>query len=303
MTEDIKRAVREGYGNVARAGLSSEQDSMQSIASAFGYSAEELASIPAAANMGLSCGNPTAMASLREGEVVVDLGSGGGLDVFLAAAKVGPSGRAIGIDMTPDMVSLARKNAADGGYDNVSFHLAEIEAMPIESNSVDCVISNCVLNLVPDKDAAIREIHRILKPGGRLAISDIALKKELPAAVSSQVAAWIGCITGAISIEDNERRLRAAGFEDVAIQDAGSDLNAYREAGSAACCGPAESASSCCAPSPAKSEASSCCGGDSASEPGASEEPTFHDTMDGLLDTFDVNEHAASVKIFAVKPR
>ena len=215
MTETISDAVRESYGNVARQGLGSHDEGIRNIANAFGYSEEELNSIPQESNMGLSCGNPVALASLREGETVVDLGSGGGLDVFLASKLVGDSGTAIGVDMTADMVSLARRNAASGGYENVKFYLAEIEAMPIPSNSVDCVISNCVLNLCEDKDAALREVFRILKPGGRLAISDIALKRELPDCVRDELAAWTGCIGGALTIEENRDKLLAAGFADV----------------------------------------------------------------------------------------
>ena len=281
MTDSIADAVRKGYGNVAQQGLGSHDDGVRSIANAFGYSDEELSSIPAESNMGLSCGNPVAIASIREGEVVVDLGSGGGLDVFLAARQVGPTGRAIGIDMTGDMISLARANARKGNYDNVSFHLAEIEAMPIPSRSVDCVISNCVLNLCEDKDAALAEVFRILKPGGRLAISDIALRKELPEHVAKEMSAWTGCIGGALTIEDNREKLLRAGFTDVAIQDAQADLNAYRAGGAAACCGPS---TSCCGPS---------------DEP---QEANFHDQMSALLDTIDANEYAASVKIFALKP-
>ncbi|MDC3378794.1 arsenite methyltransferase [Planctomycetota bacterium] len=320
MSESTKTAVRQGYGAVAQAGLSSDQAGIKSIANAFGYSDEELSSIPAEANMGLSCGNPTAMASIREGETVVDLGSGGGLDVFLASKKVGPTGKAIGIDMTGDMISLARKNAAKGGYENVKFYLGEIEAMPLPDDSVDCVISNCVLNLCPDKDAALKEIYRILKPGGRLAVSDIALKQALPEAVASEVAAWTGCIAGALTIDENRAALDAAGFGQVDIQDAGSDLNAYRDGGSAACCGPESSAdmsgvtqsaeaapeaSSCCAPAPAVVEETSCCAPaaeEATPATSAPEEPAYHDTMGALLDTFDVNAYAASVKIFAVKP-
>jgi len=281
MTDSIADAVRKGYGNVAQQGLGSHDDGVRSIANAFGYSDEELGSIPAESNMGLSCGNPLAMASIREGEVVVDLGSGGGLDVFLAARQVGPSGRAIGIDMTGDMISLARANARKGNYDNVSFHLAEIEAMPIPSRSVDCVISNCVLNLCEDKDAALAEVFRILKPGGRLAISDIALRKELPEHVAKEMSAWTGCIGGALTIEDNREKLLRAGFAEVAIQDSHADLNAYRAGGAAACCGPS---TDCCGPS---------------DEP---QEANFHDQMSALLDTIDANEYAASVKIFALKP-
>src|SRR4029434_2503838 len=150
--------------------------------------------------MGLSCGNPTAMANLRAGEVVVDLGSGGGLDVFLAAGKVGPTGKAIGIDMTPEMIELARRNAAkanDGkGYANVEFHLATIDKLPLLDSSVDCVISNCVINLAPDKPAVFREIARVLKPGGRLAVSDIALKQPLPPEIGKDLMAYVGCIAG-----------------------------------------------------------------------------------------------------------
>jgi SAM-dependent methyltransferase len=179
------------------------------------------------------------------------------------------------------MISLARANARKGNYDNVSFHLAEIEAMPIPSRSVDCVISNCVLNLCEDKDAALAEVFRILKPGGRLAISDIALRKELPEHVAKEMSAWTGCIGGALTIEDNREKLLRAGFTDVAIQDAQADLNAYRAGGAAACCGPS---TDCCGPS---------------DEP---QEANFHDQMSALLDTIDANEYAASVKIFALKP-
>jgi arsenite methyltransferase len=287
MSNTVSDAVRESYGNVARQGLGSHNEGIRGIANAFGYSEDELASIPDEANMGLSCGNPVALASLREGETVVDLGAGGGLDVFLASKLVGESGRAIGVDMTGDMVSLARQNAAKGGYTNVKFYLAEIEAMPVPSNSVDCVISNCVLNLCEDKDAALREVFRILKPGGRLAVSDIALKQALPAEIEAEVVAWTGCIAGAITIEENREKLLAAGFSEVAIQDSGSDLNIYKEGGSAACCGPAEPASSCCAPAEAATD---------------NEGPAYHDQMMELLEAFDANEYAASVKIFGLKP-
>ena len=168
MSEVIERAVQSKYGSVATSGLSSDHAGVRAVAEAFGYTPEELASIPSEANMGLSCGNPTATANLRPGEVVVDLGCGGGLDVFLAAAKVGPTGKAIGIDMTPEMLALARKNAAEGnngqGFPNVEFHQATIDKLPLPDGSVDCVISNCVINLAPDKPA-------IFRVGGRSATS------------------------------------------------------------------------------------------------------------------------------------
>src|SRR5437762_527382 len=216
MSESIVEAVRSRYGSVATSGLSSEQTGVRAVAEAFGYSPEELASIPAEANMGLSCGNPTAIAHLRAGETVVDLGAGGGLDVFLAAEKVGPQGRAIGIDMTPEMIELARRNAgrrqAAGAPANVEFHLATIDKLPLADESVDCVISNCVINLAPDKRAVFREIARVLKPGGRLAVSDIALKQPLPKEIGEDVFAYVGCVAGAIMIEDYQQGLTDAGF-------------------------------------------------------------------------------------------
>src|ERR1043166_3196727 len=219
MSQNIEAVVRTRYGNVAAANLSSEQEGVRAVAEAFGYSPEELASIPAEANMGLSCGNPTATANLRAGETVIDLGSGGGLDVFLAAAKVGPTGRAIGIDMTPEMIELARRNAARGKdgqpFTNVEFHLATIDKLPLADNSVDCVISNCVINLAPDKPAVFREIARLLKPGGRLAVSDIALRKPLPPEISQDVMAYVGCIAGAVLIDEYKRGLIEAGFANV----------------------------------------------------------------------------------------
>jgi arsenite methyltransferase len=314
MLEKVEEAVRARYGSVAVANLSSEQEGVRAVAEAFGYSAEELASIPAEANMGLSCGNPTATASLREGETVVDLGSGGGLDVFLAAAKVGPTGRAIGIDMTPEMVELARRNAARGNngapFTNVEFHLATIDKLPLADNSVDCVISNCVINLAPDKPAVFREIARVLKPGGRLAVSDIALKQPLPAEVSSDVMAYVGCIAGAIQIEEYKRGLIDVGFSNVQVVDSGSDLNAYAQIeNQSGCCSPAMSetastvstAAGCCTPAAAESSSLpvtniSCC----APTPAKDEEGLF-DKFNELLSRYNVNDYAASVKVYAVK--
>src|SRR5215475_6989586 len=229
MSKQIEQAVRDRYGSFAQSTLSTENDSVRTVAEAFGYTAEELSSIPAEANMGLSCGNPTAYANLRRGEVVVDLGCGGGLDIFLASPKVGPEGRAIGIDMTPEMIERARRNAEKSGVTNVEFHLATIDKLPLDCESVDCVISNCVINLAPDKQSVFREIVRVLKPGGRLAVSDIALKKELPTEVSTDLLAYVGCVAGAILIEEYKRGLERAGFAHAEIIDTEKDLNVYAE--------------------------------------------------------------------------
>jgi arsenite methyltransferase len=283
---EILDSVRSKYGAVAESTLSSNDAGVKAVAEAFGYSAEELISIPAEANMGLSCGNPTATAHLRPGEVVVDLGSGGGLDVFLAAKMVGPEGRAIGIDMTPAMIERARANQASAGYTNVEFHQSTIDRIPLPDASVDCVISNCVLNLAPDKSAVFREIIRVLKPGGRLAVSDIALKGELPEAIARSMAAYVGCIAGAIRIDDYRAGLLAAGFEHVEIVDSGSDLNAYAKVeNQAGCCSPAMADSSCCSSAPDKGSA------------------TLHAELSDLLSKYDVNAAAASIKVYAIKPK
>lgn len=315
MSSPIEQLVQERYGSVARSGLSSEQAGVRAVAEAFGYTAEELASIPAEANMGLSCGNPTATANLRPGEVVVDLGSGGGLDVFLAADKVGPTGRAIGIDMTPEMVELARRNAlktADGRpRENVEFHLATIDRLPLPDASVDVVISNCVINLAPDKPAVFREVARVLKPGGRLAVSDIALKRPLPEEISRNLLAYVGCVAGAIPVEEYRAGLLAAGFAHVEILDSGSDLNAYTQVeGQSGCCSPAaaegEKASpaaqlSCCTPAPSAKEASASASACCAPAGEAEDTAGFHEDLGELLRRYDVNDYAASVKVYAVK--
>ena len=263
MDREIVDVVRTRYGSVAKSDLSSEHEGVRAVAEAFGYSPEQLASIPAEANMGLSCGNPTAFAGLKPGEVVVDLGCGGGLDVFLAAAKVGPTGKAIGIDMTPEMIERARQNAAKGAdgkpITNVEFHLATIDKLPLPDASVDCVISNCVINLAPDKRAVFREIARVLKPGGRLAVSDIVLKKPLPPELAADLMAYVGCIAGAIGVDDYRSGLQEAGFSQMEIVDTGADLNAYAkvEPQSGCCCsGPSlpvvePAATGCCSPPPA----------------------------------------------------
>ncbi len=289
----VLNSVQSKYAAVAESSLSSRHEGVRAVAEAFGYSAEELLSIPDEANMGLSCGNPTATAHLKPGEVVVDLGSGGGLDVFLAAQKVGPTGRAIGIDMTPGMIARARANAAKAGFTNVEFHLSTIDKLPLADNSVDCVISNCVINLAPDKMAVFREIFRVLKPGGRLAASDIALKKDLPPHILSSIAAYVGCIAGAIHMEDYRAKLQEAGFASVAVVDSGKDLNAYAKV---------ENQSACCSPvmagpdSPFPIAQSSCCGGE------VEKPASLHEDLKALLDSHDVNESAASARVFALKP-
>lgn len=281
--ENILESVKSKYGAVAESSLSSADQGVLAVAQAFGYTAEELTSIPAEANMGLSCGNPTATANIREGEVVVDLGSGGGLDVFLASKKVGSKGRAIGIDMTPSMIERARANAEAGGYTNVEFYQSTIDRIPLPDASVDCIISNCVINLAADKQAVFREITRVLKPGGRVAISDIALKRELPEAVAKSMAAYVGCIAGAMLIEEYRNALAQAGLENIQIVDRGSDLNAYAQVeNQVGCCSPAMDARN-----------GTCCSSDSA---------PLHEDLKTVLSTYDVNEGAASVKIYALKP-
>jgi len=295
MAEQILESVKSKYAAVAESSLSSDHAGVKAVAEAFGYTPEELTSIPAEANMGLSCGNPTATAHIRPGEVVVDLGSGGGLDVFLSSKQVGPLGRAIGIDMTAAMIERARANATAGGYTNVDFHLSTIDKIPLPDASVDCVISNCVLNLAPDKPAVFREIARVLKPGGRLAVSDIALKHELPEAIAKSVAAYVGCIAGAIRIDDYRAGLLAAGFEHVEIVDSGADLNAYAKV---------ENQSGCCSPAmdnahesnPLQVVETSCC------SPAPAADATLHDELKTLLANYDVNAAAASVKVYAIKP-
>jgi SAM-dependent methyltransferase len=222
-TEAVIAAVKERYGEVARGeatcgSLCGCTANAQDLAVAFGYTLEQLATLPEGANLGLSCGNPHAMASLRAGEVVLDLGSGAGFDCLLAAHSVGKTGRVIGVDMTDDMLEKARANAAKSGHGNVEFRKGEIETLPVDDGSVDVVISNCVLNLVPDKDRAFREIYRVLKPGGRLAVSDMAWLSEPDISLRKDMEALVGCIGGALVLEDYVTRLKLAGFQTVAVQ-------------------------------------------------------------------------------------
>lgn len=287
----ITNTVRDQYAAVARSGLSNDSVAVRSVASAFGYTADELASLPAEANMGLSCGNPVAMAALRPGEVVVDLGSGGGLDVLLASKLVGPTGKAIGIDMTTEMLERARAGAAKVGATNVEFHQAQIDHLPLPDASVDCILSNCVINLAPDKPAVFREMLRVLKPGGRISISDIALKQPLPPDVASSLQAYVGCIAGAMMITEYERLLMEAGFEAVVVADTGADLNVYAQASSGGCCS-SEPAVSCCAPASGATGASA-----ETSDAGS----TVHDGLEQIMRQFDVNAYAASVRVYATR--
>jgi SAM-dependent methyltransferase len=227
--DEIKKHVRERYARAAKPGTSccapaaspcgcgqpglSEEKAGRMI----GYSPEELKSIPEDANLGLGCGNPAALAGLKKGETVLDLGSGAGIDCFLAAARVGPSGRVIGVDMTPEMIDRARANARKNGYKNVEFRLGEIENLPAADNSIDVIISNCVINLSTDKGRVFGEALRVLRPGGRMMVSDLALKKPLPAAIRESVEAYVACIAGAMIKDDYLGAVRDAGFKDIQV--------------------------------------------------------------------------------------
>jgi arsenite methyltransferase len=237
----VREAVRRQYGRVgagASAGCGADSGSgccdapaadPAVVSRALGYSADEVGSVPEGANLGLGCGNPRAIAGLQPGETVLDLGSGGGFDAFLAAQQVGPSGRVIGVDMTPEMVTRARRNAHVGGYDNVEFRLGEIENLPVANDRVDVIISNCVINLSPDKPRVFAEAWRVLKPGGRLAVSDIVAFAELPDDVRRDLALYTGCIAGASMLTEVEAMLRAAGFENVRVTPKDESKSFIRE--------------------------------------------------------------------------
>jgi len=221
----IRKHVRDRYAGIARQGGSccgpsascGSSGLAEAVSRKIGYSDEELKAVPRGANLGLGCGNPIALASLKEGETILDLGSGAGFDAFLAAREVGPAGRVIGVDMTPEMVEKGRENARKGGYDNVEFRLGEIEHLPAADNSVDAVISNCVINLSPAKGEVFAEAYRVLRPGGRVMISDLVLSRELPESVAGSLAAYTGCISGAVRKDAYLRLMEEAGFRDVRI--------------------------------------------------------------------------------------
>ncbi len=226
--QDIKKIVRDGYAKTAKQESSccpsadsccGTPDSSENISKKIGYSDSELQSVPEGANLGLGCGNPVALASLKEGETVLDLGAGAGFDCFLAAQRVGDTGRVIGVDMTPEMVEKAQSNAAKGAYNNVEFRLGDIEKLPVDSQAVDVIISNCVINLSPDKERVFAEAFRVLKPGGRLMISDIVLLNELPDFIKNNVQAYIGCVSGAILKDTYINLIKKAGFKDVQMME------------------------------------------------------------------------------------
>lgn len=224
--KEKKRIVREAYGDIARGqgccGTSTCGPDVNQVGKFIGYSDEELRTIPEEANLGLGCGNPTGVANLREGDVVLDLGSGAGFDCFLAASKVGTHGKVIGVDMTPEMVEKAKNNAKRSGVVNVDFRLGEIEDLPVEDNSVDVVISNCVINLSVDKPKVFKEIYRVLKPGGKVAISDIALLRELPENVKNDVEAYVGCVGGAVTLDEYRKVVLESGLKEIKITEVAS---------------------------------------------------------------------------------
>jgi len=221
--EEIKKVVRARYAGVAQQSGSCCSSACcgsakpKEISKKMGYTEEEIQAVPSGSNLGLGCGNPTALAEIKAGDTVLDLGSGAGFDCFLAAAKVGPTGRVIGVDMTEEMVARAKDNAAKGVYRNVEFRLGEIEKLPVEDGSVDVIISNCVINLVPNKEKAFREAFRTLRPGGRLMVSDIVLLKKLPDFVKESIEAYVGCVAGAAMKETYLGAMRSAGFKDVTV--------------------------------------------------------------------------------------
>lgn len=225
--DEIRQEVRKRYGDIAKSDSTGcgcspscctlQDPSIKDLSAKLGYTSQEIDSVPDGANMGLGCGNPQAIAMLKEGEAVLDLGSGGGFDCFLIAKQVGNKGRVIGVDMTPDMISKARENAQNGNYTNVEFRLGEIEHLPVADNAVDVIISNCVINLSPDKSQVFREAYRVLKPGGRLAISDIVAIQELPEAMKNDTEKYTGCIAGAATIDELKAILEQVGFVNIKI--------------------------------------------------------------------------------------
>lgn len=223
--KDIKKIVKEGYAKVAKQGTSCcssnscclSSNTARDISKTVGYSDDEMNAVPEGSNLGLGCGNPVAIALLREGDIVLDLGSGAGFDAFLAVKRVGKTGRVIGVDMTQEMLERARANAKKSGYDNVEFRLGEIEKLPVENSSIDVIISNCVINLSPDKETVFKEAFRVLKSGGRLMVSDLVLAKDLPETIKQSVEAYVGCLAGAIKKDEYLSFIKEAGFQDIKV--------------------------------------------------------------------------------------
>ncbi len=227
--DTLKKAVRERYGAIAdNRAASCCGGSVSSVScggsQSLGYEQVSLDELPDGADLGLGCGNPTALASIKEGEVVLDLGSGAGIDCFLAAKQVGSSGRVIGVDMTAQMLEKARVNAEKGGYQNVEFRLGEAEHLPVADSSIDLIISNCVINLVPNKQQVFHEMMRVLKPGGRFMVSDIVLTKPLPTVLAEDLLAYVGCVSGAILISDYEQQIKTAGFDAIVVEQESGGL-------------------------------------------------------------------------------
>ncbi|KAK9371752.1 S-adenosyl-L-methionine-dependent methyltransferase [Lipomyces chichibuensis] len=279
---NVYRHVQEHYGEIANhAALPNLPDKYQEkVATAFGYTLQDIRSIPGNANLGVSCGNPLATANVKTGETVIDLGCGGGIDVLLSAAKVGPDGRAVGIDMTKNMLDLARRNAEKAGVSNASFIEASITSIPLDSSIADCIISNCVINLVPkvDKPLVFAEIFRLLKPGGRVAISDILAKKEFPREVREDLSLYVGCIAGASQVHDYEQFLKDAGFLVVSVLNTNSDLNLYKNLWQAEKNDSEVSSASCCR--------------------------SHTGELQGRAKSmFDFNEWAGSFQVYAIKPK
>ncbi|KAL2141916.1 hypothetical protein VTI28DRAFT_1801 [Corynascus sepedonium] len=298
-SSNIYDKVREHYSTASR-GTSVKYG--EAVAKSFGYSADELANIPQDANLGLSCGNPLAIASLKEGETVVDLGCGAGFDVFLASKKVGLSGRAIGVDMNDDMLARANQilsSSTSATDNNITFLKANITSIPLPNNTVDCIISNCVINLVPhaDKPAVFGEMYRLLRPGGgRVAVSDILAKKPLPKRLRDDLAMYVGCIAGAAQIAEYRVWLEAAGFRDVMIVDTEADLNVYLETGED---GERKRADGCCVPAGGDG---GCCSSKTQTVPSSAPASSGCSVPVGMVsEKTDLNEFVGSYKIFAVK--
>ncbi|KAF1814897.1 arsenite S-adenosylmethyltransferase [Eremomyces bilateralis CBS 781.70] len=277
---NLYNQVQSHYGSLATGGQSSKYG--HSVAVAFGYSEEELSNVPEDAQMGLCCGNAITMAALKEGETVVDFGCGAGFDVFLAAKRVGPTGRVIGVDRNKDMLARAHRNKETAKATNVEFVESPIVKIDTGSSEADCIISNCVVNLVPEeeKQLVFNEMHRILKPGGRVAVSDILAKKELPEQLKKDMALYVGCISGASQVQDYEKYLKTAGFSapDILLVDSKSDLNVYTTTGEDGTAGSEQPNIPCCGP--AKAETS---------------------FVESVVKNVDFNEWAGSFKIYAVK--